>query len=160
LLYLVGRVCNALSVSEMSKILLISVKPEFAEKILSGTKTIELRKSSPNVAVGDLIIIYSTLPEKAIVGTCVVKAIIKKSPLQLWRSFSDKMGIDRKRYFDYFKDCEAAVGIVLTGIDRLDKKVSLDSVRKVIPRFTPPQTFRYLNRSQVATVGLGLFKSA
>jgi predicted transcriptional regulator len=142
----------------MSKILLISVRPEFAEKILNGTKTIELRKSSPNVSVGDLVIIYSTLPEKAIVGTCVVKEIIKKAPLQLWRIHSSKMGIDRKRYFEYFKDTNLAIGIVLTSIDKLDKKLSLDSVRKAIPKFSPPQTFRYLNRSQIASVGIGRVK--
>jgi predicted transcriptional regulator len=138
----------------MGRILLISVRPEFAEKILNGTKTIELRKSSPSVEVGDLVIIYSTLPEKAIVGTCVVKEIIKKSPLQLWRSYSRKMGIDKKRYFEYFKDSNVAIGIVLTGIDKLDKKLSLESVRKVIPKFSPPQTFKYLNRSQIDSVGL------
>ena len=142
----------------MSRVLLISVKPEFAEKIVNGTKTIELRKSCPNVNVGDLVIIYSTLPEKAIVGTCIVKAIIKKSPPQLWREYSDKMGIDKKRYLEYFKGSTMAVGIVLTAIDKLDKKLSLDSVRKSIPTFSPPQTFRYLDQSQIASVGLGRSK--
>ncbi|RAW01085.1 ASCH domain-containing protein [Pseudochryseolinea flava] len=140
----------------MSKVLLISVRPEFAEKILNGTKTIELRKSSPNVSIGDLVIIYSTLPEKAIVGTCVVQGIMKKSPQQFWRSHSRKMGIDRKRYFEYFKHSSFAVGIVLTSIEKLDEKVSLDLVRKSIPKFSPPQTFRYLDRSQIASVGLML----
>lgn len=143
----------------MSRILLISVRPEFAEKILNGTKTIELRKSSPNVNVGDLVIIYSTIPERAIVGTCVVKDIMKRSPRQLWRGYSSKMGIDKKRYFAYFKDSNVAIGIVLTGIDKLDKKLSLDLVRKAIPKFSPPQTFGYLDRSQIASVGLGRSKN-
>src|SRR5688572_8568062 len=106
----------------MSKVLLISVKPEFAEKILNGSKTIELRKCSPSTSVGDLVILYSTVPERAIVGTCIVKEIIKKAPAQLWRSHRRFMGIDRKRYFEYFKDSNTAVGIVLTSIDKLDKK--------------------------------------
>jgi predicted transcriptional regulator len=138
----------------MSKVLLISVKPEFAEKIVNGTKTIELRKCAPNVNIGDLVIIYSTLPEKAVVGTCLIKKIIKKSPNKLWQTHSHLMGIDRKRYFEYFNGCKLAVGIVLTSSDRLNKKLSLDSLRKNLPRFSPPQTFRYLERSQIATVGL------
>lgn len=133
----------------MGKVLLISVKPEFAEKIIRGTKTVELRKCSPNANVGDLVIIYSTLPEKAIVGTCVIKEIIKRSPTQLWRDYSNQMGIDKKRYFEYFKGCTYAIGIVLASIDRLDKKVSLDSIKKSIPNFSPPQTFKYLTKSQL-----------
>ena len=44
-------------------ILLISVKPEFAEKILRGEKTIELRKSAPKkVDIEDYILIYVTSP--------------------------------------------------------------------------------------------------
>lgn len=139
----------------MGKILLISVRPEFAEKILNGTKTIELRKSCPSVDIGDLVVIYSTLPEKAIVGTCVVERIIKKAPHQLWRQYSNKLGIDKKRYFEYFKDTEVAVGIILNSIDKLDQKLSLDSVRRAIPEFSPPQTFRYLDRLQIKRVGLG-----
>ena len=133
----------------MSKVLLISVKPEFAEKILNGTKTIELRKCSPSADIGDLVIIYSTLPEKAIVGTCVVKEIIKTSPTKLWRSHSTFMGIDRKRYLEYFKDCTFAIGIVLASIDKLENKVSLASIKKSIPNFSPPQTFKYLEQSQL-----------
>lgn len=138
----------------MGKVLLISVRPEFAEKILNGTKTIELRKSVPTVDVGDLVVLYSTLPEKAIVGTCLVEGILKTSPAQLWKNHSTRMGIDRRRYDDYFKNSEIAVGIVLNSIVRLNQKLSLDVVRRTIPEFSPPQTFRYLNHQQVASVGL------
>jgi len=138
----------------MSKVLLISVKPEFSKKILDGTKTIELRKCTPNVDVGDLVIIYSTVPEKAVVATCSVKEIIKRSPAQLWRTHSRLMGIDRKRYFEYFKDSDAAIGISLTSVDKLEKKLSLDALRKLLPKFSPPQTFGYLDRTQVARVGI------
>lgn len=136
----------------MSKVLLISVKPEFAEKIFDGTKQIELRKSVPNVSKGDMVIIYSTLPVKAVLGTCVVENVIKKSPAQLWKIHSSKLGIDRKRYFEYFRNSGTAVGIVLTSIDRLANEISLDSIRKHFPKFSPPQTFRYFSKSQIAQV--------
>ncbi|HEY3404711.1 MAG TPA: ASCH domain-containing protein [Ohtaekwangia sp.] len=138
----------------MNKVLLISVKPEFAEKILNGTKTVELRKCSPNVNVGDSVIIYSTLPEKAIVGTCIVEQVIKKSPRQLWRTHSRFTGIDKTRYFEYFRFSDIAIGIVLTSISRLEKKLPLDSVRKTLPQFSPPQTFAYLDHRQMIAAGI------
>lgn len=136
----------------MSKILLISVKPEFAERIFNGTKQIELRKSSPNVSSGDIVIVYSTLPEKAVIGTCVIKEVIKRSPTQLWKMHSDQLGIDKKRYFEYYKDSNIAVGIVLTSIEKFSNKISLDSIKKHFPKFSPPQTFKYLTKWQVDSV--------
>lgn len=132
----------------MTKVLLISVKPEFASKILCGEKQIELRKSSPDISPGDTVIIYSTQPEKAVLGSCVVKEVIRHSPDYLWRKYSSKLGIDRKRYFEYFDRCEVAVGIVFSAFNRYDNKIPLDSIRKAFPGFSPPQTFKYLSRNQ------------
>ena len=47
----------------VENILLISVKPEFAKKIINGEKTIELRKSTPKrVNKDNYILIYVTSP--------------------------------------------------------------------------------------------------
>jgi predicted transcriptional regulator len=132
----------------MSKVLLISVKPEFAEKIFNGTKQIELRKCTPNVSTGDKVIVYSTVPEKAVLGTCIVKAVIKESPAKLWRIHSSKLGIDRKRYFEYYKNQELAIGIVLTSIEKFAHKITLDLIKKHYPKFSPPQTFKYFSQWQ------------
>jgi predicted transcriptional regulator len=133
----------------MSKVLLISVKPEFAEKIFDGSKQIELRKCAPNISTGDMVIVYSTVPEKAVVGTCVVKAVITKSPAELWRKHSTKLGIDRKRYLEYFKDREKAIGIVLSSTQRLKSKIKLAEIKRSFPNFSPPQTFKYFSRKTV-----------
>jgi predicted transcriptional regulator len=132
----------------MTKVLLISVKPEFAQKIFEGSKKIELRKCAPSVSIGDLVIVYSTLPEKAVLGTCVVAGVIKNSPTQLWRKYSSELGIDRKRYFEYFKNSETAVGIILTSIQKFEKKIHLHQIKKDYPMFSPPQTFKYFSKGQ------------
>lgn len=105
-----------------NKILLISIKPEFSEKIFNGSKTIELRKSSPSVDKGDLVVIYSTNPEKAIIGVCKIKALIKTTPDNLWYSHSEQLGIDYNRFQEYYKKSKVAVGLALTSANRLSKK--------------------------------------
>lgn len=133
----------------MSKVLLISVKPEYADKIVAGEKTIELRKACPNVAKDDIVIIYSTVPVKAVIGICRVEEIIKLKPSVMWRNHKEKLGIDRKPYMAYYEDMETAVGIVLKSACRLDSKIELSSIKRLFPKFSPPQTFRYYPKNDI-----------
>ncbi len=133
----------------MATALLISVKPEFAEKIFSGDKTIELRKCTPKSLKGDLIIIYSTNPVKAVIGICQVSEIIKLSPKKMWQYHKVSLGIDKKRFDAYYENSETAVGIKLQSICLLSSQISLTKIKSILPDFQPPQTFRYFNKPQL-----------
>ena len=127
----------------MKKYVLISIKEEYSERILEGTKTIELRKSKPNVNPGDYAIIYCTSPTKAIVGLANIKQIIIHTPKRMWRLYSRQLGINKADYFEYYGESEKAVGIVLSNVTSLSNRICLDIIRKHIPTFTPPQTYKY-----------------
>ena len=132
----------------MKRALFISVKPEFVEKIFNGSKTIELRKSAPNVVVDDIVIIYCTSPVMSVIGTCKVKEIISSKPTKLWNDYSSKMGIDRERYFEYFEGKETAVGILLKEVKRSKKEIPLSKLKMKFRNFHPPQTYRYFDNKQ------------
>jgi len=131
----------------VKKILFISVKPEFVKKIFDGSKTIELRKSSPQVKKDDYVVIYTTSPVMAATGMCKVKEIIKASPKNLWKDYEKELGIDKKRFFEYYEGKNAAVGIVLKEKKLFSKPVHLSAFRKKIKDFQPPQTFRYIEEN-------------
>ena len=131
-----------------NRILLISVKPEFANKIMEGSKTIELRKSAPKTEEGDLIVIYSTMPEKAVLGIGTVGEIIKSSPEEIWLNHSEQLGIDKLRFDQYYSGHSSAIGIAINNIRKYTEKVPLSLIKEKFPRFSPPQTFRYLNEDE------------
>ena len=131
----------------MGKVLVVSIKPEFAEKIFNGIKSIELRKSTPDVSPGDTVVIYCTDPVKAVLGICLVKEVLKLKPSLMWKNHKQVLGIDQKRYKAYYENSAIAVGIVLTSICKLEKDVSLSAIKKIFPFFQPPQTFRYYKKS-------------
>jgi predicted transcriptional regulator len=133
----------------MSRALVVSIKPEFAEKIFNGTKTIELRKSVPKVSPGDMVVVYCTNPVKAVLGVCQVKEVLKLEPSLMWKKHSRKLGIDQKRYNEYFENSDIAVGIKLTSISKLEKILSLNDIKQFFPFFQPPQTFRYYPKNAV-----------
>lgn len=132
----------------MNEALFISVKPEFVAKIFDGSKTIELRKSAPRVNKGELVIIYSTSPVMSIIGTCIVQDIIVMKPSKLWNEYSSQLGIDKKRFSEYYQDKDLAIGIVLKEKKKFNKPIPLNNFRKTFPKFQPPQTFRYIDKKQ------------
>ncbi len=134
----------------MSKIVVVSIKPEFANKIFDGSKKIELRKASPNARPGDLMIVYSTSPEMAVIGVCKIQEVIKTSPREIWEKHSDILGIDEDRFNDYFSESTIAVGIVIENARRLKSKIPLRSIRDKFPEFAPPQTFKYFSRDLIS----------
>jgi predicted transcriptional regulator len=127
----------------MKKSLLISVKEEYTNKILSGEKTIELRKCIPNVSPGDEVLIYCTAPIKAIVGRATVKNVIVHSPNQMWKLHSSKLGISKLAFIDYYNNHKKAIGIVLTDVKKMQKNIELNQLRNRLPNFSPPQTYKY-----------------
>lgn len=126
------------------KVILLSVRPEFASLILDGSKTVELRRQLPRVNPGDLIALYVSSPVKQLVATLEVVSVETGAPGKLWSVVSAHAGLSRREYDDYFEGAKRAVGIFLRNVRRRRSPVSLNRLRSLIDGFTPPQSFRYL----------------
>lgn len=132
-------------------ILIISIKPEFAEKIFNGNKTIELRKASPKkVNINDYVIIYVTSPIKEIWGICKINRIIKDSPEEFWVQYGQETGISKHQFSDYYKSNKIAYGIELKDIKSFFKySIDLETVKSAFPKFKPPQTYSYIKKEEI-----------
>ncbi len=128
----------------IKKYLFVSVKPEFANKIVKKEKSIELRKIKPHVNIGDYIIIYASSPVKSVVGFGVIKQIIEKTPKGMWKEHAALLGIDKKRFDEYYTGKERAIGIEIHKIKKIIP-ISLESMRTIDPNFHPPQVYRYVS---------------
>ena len=131
-----------------NKYLFISVKPEFADKLLSKEKSIELRKIKPNVKEGDYIVIYASSPVKCVVGFGIIKRIITTTPSEMWSEYSDLLGIDRIRYDEYYNNRSKAIGIELVSI-KPSLPIRLQNLRDLFSGFHPPQVYRYVTNEQI-----------
>ncbi|GAA3989272.1 ASCH domain-containing protein [Mucilaginibacter dorajii] len=130
----------------MSDLILISVKEKYVKEMLFGRKTIELRKSAPKASAGDTLIIYTTQPKKAITAIAIVKQIIKCEPEQMWQKYHEKLGIDKIGFDEYYKNHKKAIGIEMSEVIALNEEILLSAIKLIHPEFTPPQTFKYLNK--------------
>jgi predicted transcriptional regulator len=130
------------------QVLLISIKPEFVQKILDKQKTIELRKARPQLNIGDFILVYESSPTKSLVGWFEVQEIIYEEIQVLWKKVKDDAGVSKKEFDDYYQKSNFGVGIRIK--DRFTSKLSLEEIRKTWVRFRPPQSFHYLKEDEIA----------
>ena len=134
-------------------VLFVSIKPQFAEKILAGEKSVELRRVRPlDAASGTLVVFYASSPICGVVGTGRIKTIDVDTPTAIWDRHREAVGLPRSEYRSYFKGARDAVGIVLSEVAALPKSVPLEDLRERIAGFEPPQSFRYINAKQTAAV--------
>jgi predicted transcriptional regulator len=125
--------------------LLLSIKPDYAEAILDGLKCVEFRRRVPRQAEpGTDIAIYASSPTRALVGFATIAEFAEATPMALWSEYKNVGGIAYDDYRTYFSGTERAVGIVLTYARRLTHALKLDTLREWWPGFHPPQQFAYL----------------
>ena len=133
------------------KHLFISVKPEFAEKIITKEKRIELRKVRPRVRIGDYVIIYASSPVKSVVGFGLVQQIIETTPEQMWIDNSSSLGIDKVRFDSYYNGRNRAIGIKIEKIQQITP-LPLENLRNITPNFQPPQVYRYVSETEFCQI--------
>lgn len=120
--------------------ILLSINPEYVEKIFDGSKKYEFRKRLANRAV-DKILMYSTAPIMKVVGEVQIVETISASPTALWECTKKFAGISRDKYRKYFKGCKAAYAYQLGEVIRYDPPKELSEFRISLP----PQSFIYLS---------------
>jgi predicted transcriptional regulator len=130
--------------------LLLSIKPEFAERIMSGEKTIELRKRKPRyINTRDRILFYVAAPVKAILFYSYVKQIIETLPNDMWEIYQNRLGITKNDFDIYFKNKTTACGIELGRITKIKpfylEELKLWSYHSIGINFYAPQDFRYIS---------------
>ncbi len=127
----------------MSAAAMLSIKPRYANKILAGSKTIELRKSSMGLNPGDVILVYSSAPEQRVTFWFPIQAIETLSIGEMWDRYQSSLGIEQEDYGEYFKGLSYAVGLHVGQIHTLTP-IPLQQLEHLIPGFVPPQGLIWL----------------
>lgn len=120
---------------------LFSIKPEYAEKILNGTKRFEYRKAVPRNESVHTVVIYATMPVGKVVGEFEVGGVLRDKPSVLWHRTKDASGITRAFFDSYFSGRAEASAIAVKKPKRYPRPLSLEAVSGSV---TPPQSFQYL----------------
>lgn len=122
--------------------IILSIKPEFAEKIFEGTKSFEFRRSifKKNRDV-KTVIVYASAPISKIIGEFDIDSVIHSDILSLWEKTKSSAGITKEYYLEYFEGKELGFALKIKGT-RL-----YESYKDIQQEFgvKPPRSFVYVN---------------
>lgn len=117
---------------------LLSIKPEFVNKIILGEKKFEYRRKIFKKDV-ESVIIYASSPCKKIIGEFIIEEILADDPKILWSKTSKFSGVKKDFFVNYFKNSEIGYAIKIGTLelykDPFDIKFFVN---------TPPQSYVYL----------------
>ncbi|WP_394654014.1 helix-turn-helix domain-containing protein [uncultured Sphingomonas sp.] len=120
-----------------------SIKPDYCDKIVSGAKTVELRRRFPmSVPEGTTALIYATSPTRALLGIAEIGEVHRCAPEEIWETFAERACIARKDFDSYFDGVERGYAIELKRARRLRRALELSELRDRF-NFEPPQSFLY-----------------
>jgi predicted transcriptional regulator len=84
--------------------LLLSLRPRFAEAILSGAKTVELRRRPVKAVSGTVVVLYASAPTMAVVGTAVLVDVVALSPHTAWRRYRHTLALSWAEFTEYLPE--------------------------------------------------------
>lgn len=114
---------------------LLSIKPEYAEKILNGTKRFEYRKAVPRNESVRTVVIYATMPVGKVVGEFEVGGVLCEKPKDLWKRTKEASGITREFFDSYFDGREQAMAI---AVKKPKRYATPKNLKDVSGSLTPP----------------------
>ncbi|OPY65049.1 MAG: hypothetical protein A4E57_03316 [Syntrophorhabdaceae bacterium PtaU1.Bin034] len=119
---------------------LLSIKPQYVDKILSGEKKFEFRRKIFRRQV-ELAYVYCNSHVKRIVGTFTVGEILSGTQEQIWAMCGEKGGIEKEAFFRYFSGAAKAYAIEIVNFHEFAEAVIPE---QLIEKFYPPQSFYYV----------------
>ena len=118
---------------------LLSIKPEFANKIFNGTKKYEFRKSIFKRDVNK-VIVYASSPVQRVIGEFTIADIICKDTEILWQETKKYSGITKDFYDEYFANKKIAFAIQVGKVRKFSSPKRLSDYDIDYA----PQSFAYL----------------
>lgn len=129
---------------------LLSIRPQYVEKIFAGEKLFEFRRSIYRRSNIRTVIVYATRPVGLIVGEFDVDRIISADPQTLWRETRHHAGISHRFFSEYFKGRKLAHALAISDAKVYDTPIQ---PRDTYENFTPPQSFMYLDSWEAHGMG-------
>lgn len=121
--------------------ILLSIKPEFAEKIFNGTKKYEFRRSIFKDKKVNKVVVYASSPIQSVIGEFDIESILNDDLDKIWERTRDSSGISEDFYRKYFANRSVAYAIKIGRVKKYRKKRKLSYYNVTYA----PQSFIYLD---------------
>ena len=119
---------------------ILSIKPQFVEKIFNGSKIFEFRRSIFKNKEVKKILVYASAPISKVVGEFEIEEVLHMEISSLWKHTSKLSGITEKYFRDYFQGKEFGYAIKVKKIKAYKENLGIEETFGV----KAPQSFAYV----------------
>lgn len=154
------KIARAFSVSghSLNNRLLISLRSEYAMKVLSGEKKVEIRRRFSKKWSGCKVSIYASGRERCLVGEVSISRVVVDKPESIWEKFHQQIGCAREEFDRYTQSLNEIYAVVLENAMPYRKRISLSEVSNLTKKkLRPPQNYYILNNNinwaEVVSIG-------
>lgn len=126
--------------------ILLSIKPQYVEKIISGEKRYEFRKREFKRKDIDTIVVYSSGNVKKLVGEIHFKRILSDTPFQIWQKTHEQSGMSEESFMRYFMNKAKAYAIAIESFHPYNEPMDIESK---YPGVKAPQSYRYVDETDL-----------
>ncbi len=129
--------------------ILMSIKAEYAKRILAGEKKVEIRRRFSKKWIGHKVSLYASRPQSSIVGEALIRKVVVGEPENIWERFHKDIGCTREEFDNYTDSSSEVYAITLEETVPYRKPVSLKEVSALTQkRLRPPQSYYNLNNNK------------
>lgn len=124
--------------------ILLSIKPQYVEKIISGEKRYEFRKKEFKRRDIDTIVVYSSGNVKKLVGEIKFKRILSDTPYLIWKKTHAQSGMTEQSFMRYYMNKDKAYAIAIDSFHPYEEPMDIETK---YPGVKAPQSYRYINET-------------
>ncbi len=129
--------------------ILMSIKAEYAKRVLDGNKKVEIRRRFSKKWIGHKVSLYASRPESSIVGEALIKKVVVGEPETIWERFHKDIGCTRGEFDSYTNNSSEVYAIILEETMPYRKSISLEEASALTQkRLRPPQSYYNLNNNK------------
>lgn len=128
--------------------ILLALRPRFADAILDGTKTVELRRRRANAEPGSIGLLYASSPRRSLVGAIRLGTVESWTPSTIWRKWGPRCGLSKPEFTRHFADSPIVTAIEICAVVAFAHAVDLAELRSRSSGFLVPQNYRFVSETE------------
>jgi predicted transcriptional regulator/N-acetylglutamate synthase-like GNAT family acetyltransferase len=126
----------------MTAQLLLSIAPRFAQQIFDGRKRVEVRRRFSKKWAGTRGVVYSSSPEKRLLGEVAISNVVEGTPQSIWNKFSSEIGCTQAEFDAYVSGSREVFALIFSQVVAYAEPIPLSQLEFLLQDdLTPPQSY-------------------
>jgi len=137
--------------------LVFSIRPTYAERIINGSKRVEVRRRFSNKWKGATALLYASSPSRHFVGEATIGEVITKSPEVIWSEWKDEIGCSYHEFTSYCNGASEVSAIIFKVVRAFKYPIPQVQMEHLVQQeLKAPQSFLQVKKQSLWPTALSL----